>query len=63
MVTRPSHVLPTELDVRDPNFPRDSMEWTTHMRWEMNELVALAKKSITESRTLIAEADRVLGQR
>jgi hypothetical protein len=56
----PTHLLPCELDTRDPNFPAKCMAMTDQMRFEMGELVALARKNIDESRGLMAQVDRQL---
>jgi hypothetical protein len=53
-----SHLLPSELDIRDPNFPAKCMAMTGQMRSEMNELVARTKATIAETRTLMTEIDR-----
>lgn len=64
MVARPIHISsPSELDIADHNFPAKCVVWTDQMRFEMDELLVLTKHTIAESRTLIAEIDRVLARR
>jgi hypothetical protein len=53
----PFYVFP---DVRDPDFSAQCAIWRAQNRSEISELVGLTWKSIDESRTLIAEADRLL---
>jgi hypothetical protein len=51
MVTHPRHILPLQLDVRDPNFAEKSTVWRARMRAEIVELVTLTKKQIAESKS------------
>jgi len=59
MVKRPFHVL-SPLDFTDPV---QCAIWTAQVRSEMKELVALSKATIDETKTLMAEADRLLVRR
>jgi hypothetical protein len=58
-----SHLFPSELDIRDHSFPSRCMAMTDQMRSEMNELVALTKATLAESRTLMTEIDCMLARR
>ena len=60
MLTRPSYILPSQLDICDPDFPAQCQRWTAQMRSEMQETIALTRQMITETRALLKEADRVL---
>ena len=63
MLTRPAHILPSELDIRDPGLCAQRGAWTGQMQCEMTELVARAKATIATSRELLKELDRVLASR
>jgi|SwirhirootsSR3_FD_contig_31_851380_length_360_multi_1_in_0_out_0_1 hypothetical protein len=63
MLTRPSHIQPTQLDISHPNFPAQSLEWTGRMQREMQETIALTRKTLAESRTAMAEIDRLLARK
>lgn len=56
---QPYHALPLELDAGDPNFSSRMRLWAFSATCEM-KLVAATQKTITTSRALMAEADRVL---
>ena len=55
-----NHQLLTDLDARSPDFARHMLCWSFQTRCEIGELVALTKQTIVTSRTLMAEADRIL---
>jgi hypothetical protein len=63
MATRPSYILPSELDARGPDFHAKYVVWRAQMRSEIKETVALTKVTIAGTRVLMAEADRLLGRR
>ena len=48
------------LDTRDPDFPRQAQAWAGEVQGEIAQLVAQTKSTIAESRTLVAEIDRIL---
>lgn len=59
-MAQPYHALPLELDAGDPNFSSRMCLWAFSAACEMKELVVATQKTITTSRALLAEADRVL---
>ena len=62
MLTRPSHILvPPNAD--DPDFAARSAAWTSQMRSEMQETIALTKQTLTNSRALMNQIDRVLSRK
>ena len=63
MIAHPAHILPSLLDTSDPNFPAQCAAWTDQMRSEIKEAVALTRKTITSSKLLMDEADRLLALR
>ena len=63
MLTRPSYILPSQLDICDPDFPAQCQRWTAQMRSEMQETITVTKQTLAESRTLMAEIDRVLARK
>jgi hypothetical protein len=64
MVARPIHICsPSELDIADHDFSAKSVMWTGQMQSEMDQLVALTKQTIAESRRLVTEIDRLLARR
>jgi|GraSoiStandDraft_5_1057265.scaffolds.fasta_scaffold124391_2 hypothetical protein len=64
MVARPIHISsPSELDIADHNFPAKCIAWTDQIRFELDDLLVLTKQTIAESRTLMAEIDRMLARR
>jgi hypothetical protein len=63
MLERPSHNLPSQLDIRDPDFANQCVALLDQMRCEMYELVAVTNNGIVTSRILLAEIDRVLARR
>jgi hypothetical protein len=62
MTVRLPYIFLSELDIGDPNFPAKCMAWRAQTRSEIDELVIRSKDTITTSRTLLAEIDRVLAQ-
>jgi hypothetical protein len=60
-MTYPAHIL--ALDIRDPTFPAQCIAWTTQMRSEITETIALTRKTLANSRSLLKEADRALAGR
>ena len=62
MVSRPSHILPADLDARDADFAARCMAWRREIRGEMDDLVAHTKQTITESRDLLDNTDRLLAR-
>ncbi|MFY9835340.1 MAG: hypothetical protein WAK55_02530 [Xanthobacteraceae bacterium] len=54
--------LLTKLDISDPDFPRKWDLWASEIAIEMDELVAKTKKTLAQSRTVMAEADRLRAQ-
>ena len=62
MLSRPTHIL-SPSDISDPDFPAQCIAWTAQIRSEMQETIAATRRTIDESKLLIQEADRVLGQR
>jgi hypothetical protein len=64
MVARPIHISsPSEFDITDRNFPAKCIAWTDQIRYELDDLLALTKQTIAESRTLMAQIDRMLARR
>jgi len=63
MVRRTPYIFLTDLDHGDPNFPAKSTEWASQMRSEMKETVALTRATITETKALMAEVDRIAARR
>lgn len=59
MLTRPSHIL-SPPDIGDPDFRAKFGAWTDQIQFEMDETIALTRKMLDESRTLMAEIDRRL---
>jgi hypothetical protein len=51
-----SHILPSQLDIRDP---AQRAAWIDQFRSEIEETVALTKVTIAKTRVLIKEADRL----
>ena len=62
MATHPSY-FPSELDARGPNFHAKCVLWRAQMRTETVELIALTKRTISETRELLTEVDRLLALR
>jgi hypothetical protein len=63
MLTCPSQIVLTDLDISDPFFTDKCEVWTRQMRSEMAELVATTRHTIAESRRLMAEVDRLIASR
>jgi len=59
VVTRPPTIT-SELDIRDS---AQRAAWEDQIRSEIKETVDLTRVTITQSRTLLAEIDRVLARR
>ena len=62
VITRPSHIVPSQLDIRDHSFPAQCLAWTDQMRLEMKQTIALTKEAIAESRACMVETDRMLAR-
>jgi hypothetical protein len=60
MPTSPTHLLFTDLDASEPDFPARCLAMTDQMLSEMNATIALTKVTIAESRVVMAKADRIL---
>lgn len=58
-----SHLLPLELDLHDPEFPRKAVAMRLQIQREFQETLIATKKTIADSRELLAEADRILAKR
>jgi len=59
MLTRPTRIL-SPPDISDPDFPALCAAWATQMRSEMQETIALTRRTVAESRALMEEVDRVV---
>ena len=57
------HLLPSELDVRDPNFARQCLSWAHEAHRDMEELIARTTATIEESSALLEHLDRLLSWR
>ena len=55
--------LPYELDSRDPNFAREMLVWSEQTRRDIREVLAGTRRTIATSRSLIAQADRILARK
>ncbi len=55
--------LPPQLDACDPQFLPHLMAWPMETKAEIDALVAATKRTIADSRTMIAEADHLLARR
>ena len=62
MLTRPAYIL-SPPDTTDPNFPALCAVWTGQMRSEMQETIGLTRKTLAESRALMAEVDRIIARK
>ena len=62
MVRHESH-LPRHLDVRDPNFDGNLLQWASQAQSEMHVLVLATRRTIENSKVLIAETDRLIAWR
>jgi hypothetical protein len=62
MLRRPSHIL-CPPDLGDPDFRAKCVAWTDQIQFEMDEAVALTKKTLTESKALMKQVDRLLAWR
>ena len=58
-----NHLLLSALDIRDPEFPRKAVSLTFKIVREFQETLIATKKTIANSRELMAEADRILAKR
>jgi len=63
MLHHPAYILPSELDVRDPNFRARCEVWAIQTRFEIEEMFVLTNETIATSKALIEEADRLLAWR
>ena len=63
MLHHPAYILPSDLDVRDPNFRARCAAWAVQTRSEIKQMSLLTNETITTSKTLIHEADRLLAWR
>jgi hypothetical protein len=59
----PHYVFLTELDYRDPDFSRKCLLWMGQTQREILELVASSKMTLSQSRTVMDEADLLLARR
>jgi hypothetical protein len=57
------HFLPSEFDIRNPDFGRRYVAWALEMQGELKDTIARTKKDIAISLALIAVADRILARR
>jgi hypothetical protein len=62
MIHYPAYILPSDLDVRNPNFRARCADWAIQTRSEIKEMSVLTNETIATSRALIEEADRLLAQ-
>lgn len=51
-----------DLNNRDPDFDRKMLAWAFQVQCEMHELVLITKKTVTATKAMIAEADRILAR-
>jgi hypothetical protein len=59
LLIRPSRIL-SPPDLGDPDFPAKCVAWAGQIRFDMDETIALTKKTLAECRTLMAAVDRQL---
>jgi hypothetical protein len=59
MLSRPSHIL-SPSDLSDPDFHAKCVAWTDQIKFEMDEAIALTRKTLTDSRYLMRQVDRQL---
>jgi hypothetical protein len=57
------YLLPSELDAKEPDFHRRSLQWALEAKCEIMELIAGTENEIARSRALMANADRILAER
>lgn len=57
------HSSPSELNCDDPQFPQQIAVWVAQAQHDMQLTVVATKKTIYESRALLANVDRVLARR
>jgi hypothetical protein len=62
MLRRPTHTRAPS-DVYGPEFLSRYGDWKAHISSEMQETVAATRRTIEQSKALIAEIDRVLAVR
>jgi hypothetical protein len=62
MLARHQYIL-SPPDITDPSFPALCAIWTRQMRSEMQETIALTRKTLAESRALMAEVDRIIARK
>jgi hypothetical protein len=55
---RARSLLPDDID--DPDFDRKVLAWAHGVRCEMQELISMTQETITATKALIDEADRML---
>jgi hypothetical protein len=51
---------PTALDIRDPNFAAKCLHWRHQQQCEIVELIARTRETLTVSRALMLDVDRLL---
>ncbi len=52
-----------ERDPRDPQFPQKAVMSNSQTQCELMETIVATRETIATSKALLAEADRILGQR
>jgi hypothetical protein len=57
------YIFLTELDYRDPDFPRKCLLWMGQTQREIAEVVANTKITLAESQTAMAEANWLIARR
>ena len=57
------HRTPLEFDVRDPNFPRQCVQWSRDTQSEIATTIALTEKELAVSRAIMSQVDRILAWR
>ena len=55
--------LPFKLDTRDPNFRHECLAWAFQTQLEITEIIAGTHRTITNSKDLMKEIDRLLARR
>jgi hypothetical protein len=60
---QPNHLFPDQLDVRDPDFPRQCLSMARQICIDFAETVTATKKTIADAREVMAETDRILARR